>query len=377
MALKSALAATVAWAVALRLPGAAADYAFYAPFGAVVTMYPAVMRSAAEATRGVGAIVLGAVVGHVGQAVLGNGAVAIAVVVTLTVLLAGLPWLEESRAYVPVAGVFVLVLGQGDELVYAASYAGLFLLGAAFTVVVNAALPSAPPVRSADRAVDELRDEAATHLRHLAAALTADAGTNESEVVPERRRLAALTDEARRALAAVEESAHGNRRARHQRNAIARRREELGGLERAVLLVDDIYDMARDEPWGTNLLAVSSTLRGPLAAALEQLAAALTSIGLHDTTPGRRADADAAVRDLVIALTGHEGRSGGPGAESLVVASVATTLRRTLSVLTPTDRIRLSPAPGAENGADAGGDAATGTLDAPEGRRGGEALPPA
>lgn len=244
MAVKSALAATLAWAVALRLPGTVADYSFYAPFGAVVTMYPALMRSAAAAARGVGAIVL----------------------------------------------------------------------------------------------------------------------------APERQRLASLTDEARTALGAVEESARGNRRARHQRRAIARRREELGALERAVLLVDDIYDMARDEPWGKDVLAVSATFRAPMAAALEQLAAALTSIGPRDTTPGRRADADAAVRELATALTDHERRSG-PNAESLVVASVVTTLRRTLSVLTPADRFRLSPAPGADD--------AAATHDAPEGRRGGGTAAPA
>lgn len=350
MAVKSALAANLAWAVALQLPGAAADYSFYAPFGAVVTMYPAVMRSAAEAVRGVGAIVLGATVGFVGQAVLGHGALAVAAVVTVAVLLAGLPWLGESRTYVPVAAVFLLVLGQGDEVTYAASYAGLFLLGAACSVAVNAALPSAPPVRSADRAIDDLRAEAATQLRHLARVLATGARTKEPVLVPERQRLAALTDQARRAIDAVEESARGNRRARRRRAEIVRRREEYGALEHAVLLIDDIYDMASDEPWGEDVLAVSERFREPMATALEQMAAALTSIGLHDTTPGRRADADAAVRELATALDDH-GRRSGLDAESLVVASVVTTLRRTLSVLTPADRIRLPPAPGPGGGA--------------------------
>lgn len=354
MAVKAALAATVAWAVAQQLPGEAAEYAFYAPFGAVATMYPAVMSSATEAMRGVAAIVLGAVVGYAGQALLGHDAVAVAVVVTASVLLAGLPWLGESRTYVPVAAVFLMILGQGDEVVYAASYAGLFLLGAACSVVVNAAAPSAPPVAAAERAVDALRSEVAAHLRHLARALAehpdgpGEAGPRaDGDRPPDRGRLEVLTAEARTALATVEESVRGNRRARRRREAISRCREEFGGIERAVLLVEDIHDLSADEPWGTDVLTVSPTFRGPMAAALAELGTALTSIGLRDTTPGPRTEADAAVRRLAAALTEHE-RHSPPDAETLVVASLVTTLRRALSVLTPGDRIRLSPPPGTE-----------------------------
>lgn len=43
-------------------------------------------------------------------------------------------------------------------------------------------------------------------------------------------------------------------------------------------------------------------------------------------------------------LLDHE-RDAGPDGQSLVVATVLTTLRRTLSALTPADRIDLSPSP--------------------------------
>ena len=57
-----AVAASLAWALVQLVPGAAGDYPYYAPLGAVVATSATLARSVREATQTVGAIGLGAAV---------------------------------------------------------------------------------------------------------------------------------------------------------------------------------------------------------------------------------------------------------------------------------------------------------------------------
>lgn len=339
---KTSLAAVIAWVVALQVPDAS-DYSFYAPFGAVATMHPAVSRSASDAVRGLLAITLGGTLGLVVDRLLGYQWLSLAVLVALGVLVAGIPWLRDSRSYVPLAAVFVLLVGQGDEVGYAASYAGLFLLGGIVSIGVNAALPTLP-LGPADDAVAALRTEVVSHLRYAAQhldddgcdAALGDHGPGRDEL---RRRLS----RARTVVGEFDEAAAANVRARRHRDLVAARGEEFRALERAVLLIDDLYGISADQPWGTPVGDVSRELRAPMATALRELAGAIREIGVSDTESGRRQRVDRAVQRLVLALGEHERRHG-QDAESLVVATVVTTLRRTLTVLTP-DGIHLSTGP--------------------------------
>ncbi|MFC8193020.1 aromatic acid exporter family protein [Cellulomonas sp. NPDC057328] len=341
MAVKAAVAATVAWVVARQLPGVD-EYAFYAPFGAVATTYSAVVHSVSAAVRTVVAILLGAVLGVAADQLLGPGLLAIPLVVGLGMLLAGLPWLGDSRSYVPVAGMFVLLLGHGQEVGYAASYAGLFLLGAACTVAVSAIRPPLPLDRT-DRALAALRDACAEQLTQLAAVL--DPGDDEDPGDPPGRDH--LTDTLARARSATDElreAARGNPRGRRHAAAVARRTDDLGALQRVVLLVDDLQAMSEDRPWGTSVRAFPAGLRARMADALRELAATTAEAATSDDEPGRRRSADTAVRALAAELRRYE-HDGGSEAVALVASTVITTLRRSLSALTPHERIRLSESP--------------------------------
>ncbi|WP_309133480.1 hypothetical protein [Cellulomonas sp.] len=340
MAVKAAIAATVAWLLALQVPGVR-EYAFYAPFGAVATTYSAVVQSVSATVRTVAAILLGAAVGVLADLLLGPGVAAIALVVGLGMLLAGVPWLGDSRSYVPVAGMFVLLIGHGQELGYAASYAGLFLLGAACTVVVSAIRP-ALPLERADRALDALREASVQHLGLLAAALDPDA--DEDVDVPPRERLSEPLARARAEVDELRQAARVNPRARRRPADVARRVDDFGALQRAVLLVDDLQAMGEDEPWGTSVRRLPQELRRPMAAALRELAATTAQAATADSEPGRRRSADRAVVALVAALRRYDA-DGGSDAVALVVSTVVTTLRRSLSALTPAEHIRLSSSP--------------------------------
>jgi uncharacterized membrane protein YccC len=329
---KTALAALVAWLVGRQIPGAS-EYSFYAPFGAVATMHPAVSRSASEAVRGLAAIVLGGALGVLADAVVGPSSATLALVVGVGVLLGGLPWLGASRVYVPLAGVFVLLVGQGDEVSYAASYAGLFLLGGVVSIVINAALPTLA-LGTADQAVDALRVEVVARLRLIADQLATDCEDPLPGQDHDRSGLRRALARAQTVLGEVDESAAGNLRARRDPSAVTGRTEEFRALERAVLLIDDLYGLSEDSPWGTPVGRLSRELRAPMATALRELAEAVREVGVHDDEPGRRRRVDRAVQDLVTALAQHE-EENDHDAQTLVVATVVTTLRRTLSAVTP------------------------------------------
>ncbi|GHG53063.1 hypothetical protein GCM10011331_18310 [Flavimobilis marinus] len=341
MALKASVAAMAAWLIALRLPTATDQYAFYAPFGAIATMYPAVARSASQSVRAVVAISLGAATGLGVELLLGNGVLALGLVVGVGMLLAGLPWLGENRSYVPIVALFVVLLGQGDEVGYAGAYAGLFLLGAVVGVLVNAAVP-AFPVQRADHALDRLREVVADHLADAAEQIRDGRDLDTADAhAPGGETLARATDRARRAIDDLTEAAQANPRARLRPDAAPTRRATFRALERTVLLVDDLYALADDQPWGARAGAVAPQMRGPLADALAQLGQAVLVVGPLDDKPGPRADVEAAMHALAAALEEHE-QAAGPDPEGLVVATVLTTLRRTLAALTPTDRIALA-----------------------------------
>ena len=340
LAVKAAVAATLAWVIAQRIPGAQ-EYAFYAPFGAVATTYSAVVRSVAETVRTVAAILLGAAVGVLADAVLGSGVAAIALVVGLGMLLAGLPWFGDARSYVPIAGMFVLLVGQGDQLDYAAAYAGLFLLGAACTVAVSAVRPTLPLERT-DRALDALREACVEHLQALAAAI--DPGADDEGGLPARDALSGPLARARTEVDELRQAARANPRARRRPADVARRTDDFGALQRAALLVDDLHAMAEDEPWGTSVVRLPDELRTPTADALRELAATTAQAGTRDVEPGRRSSTDRATGALVAALRRYQD-AGGADAVALVVSAVVTTLRRSLVALTPPDSFHLSTSP--------------------------------
>lgn len=340
LAVKAALGATIAWVLALQIPDVQ-EYAFYAPFGAVATAYPAVVRSVAATVRTVGAILLGAAVGVLADVLLGPGVPAIALVVGLGVLLAGWPRFGDAGVYVPVAGMFVLLVGQGDQLDYAAAYAGLFLLGAACTTLVSAVRPVLPLDR-VDRVLDALREACVEHLRALAAVI--EPGAGDDVELPDREALSAPLAVARAEVDELRETVRANRRARRRPQEVARRTDDFAALQRATFLVDDLQAMVEEEPWGLSVVRLPDELRTPTADALRELAATTAEAAAHDSKPGRRRSADRATGALALALRRYE-EGGGAEPAALVVATVVTTLRRSLSALTPADRMALSASP--------------------------------
>jgi uncharacterized membrane protein YgaE (UPF0421/DUF939 family) len=144
LAVKCAVAAALAWLLVLPLGGVADDYPYYAPLGAVVAVGTTVVHSLRASVQSVMALTLGAAL-SIGVGLLPlPEVIAIAAVVGVGTMAAGWRHVGEMASWVPISGLFILIIGRSDPGNYGFAYAALTGLGAAVGVLVNGAVPPLP-----------------------------------------------------------------------------------------------------------------------------------------------------------------------------------------------------------------------------------------
>ncbi|TDE91544.1 hypothetical protein EXU48_15470 [Occultella glacieicola] len=328
LTLRAALAAGLAWTIVSLLPlAAAAQYPYYAPFGAVIATTFTVSSSVRESVQAVAAIALGGLTAGLVDMVFGTTTLlTIVLVVAAGVALAGLRPLGSMGGWVPTAGIFTLIIGHG-ETAFAGSYAGLTLLGACVGVGVNALFPPLP-VGPASRSIRATREAVAGQLRDLAEALETTTFPSMADWEHQHRGMDRARLTMREAIAQAQEARRANRRARRHSDDIDALVVEADALERLTFVVADLSDLIlRDHlapgPEGRPT-RLPADLRAPIVHSIRLLAGALS---LGDVSALR--EELAAVDDQLATLvsTASE-RSGGP--DDLVLNSVLLALRRGL-----------------------------------------------
>lgn len=174
LAAKTAVAAALAWYLAPYVPWAQSEYSYYAPLGVLVSMYPTVARSASSGVQAVVGLGIGIGLGLASLAVVGLGVpriAAVAAVILIGVLLAGVRALGVGRDWVAIAGLFVLLLGGADPDGYSVSYLVTMAFGVVVGVIVNLVVVPPLRVKRADDRLAELRDALAASLRSIADSL--------------------------------------------------------------------------------------------------------------------------------------------------------------------------------------------------------------
>ncbi|MGY1725509.1 aromatic acid exporter family protein [Geodermatophilus sp. SYSU D01062] len=251
-AVRAALAAALAWQVAVLLPPPFTSYAYYAPLGAVIAVHPTVADSAAAAWRTVLAILLGFGLGvtvHQLTAEALPGALTIALIVALAVGVEQWRVLQEHASWVSFAAVLMLTVGTAaDPARYAVAYAGLTLLGAATGVLVTTVLFPPMQLTAAVRAIATTRALLARHLHDIAGGLRHGELPAPGAWMRPRRDLDAALDRMRAAEAVVERARRANPRARRWGGTAARVREESRALDRVAVLVDDLTTLVAHLP---------------------------------------------------------------------------------------------------------------------------------
>lgn len=328
LALRAAVAASIAWILVRFVPGSQ-DYPYYAPFGAIIATTSTLAGSVRESLQAVGSIVVGGAIAWLVGAATGDhvAALTLALVVALSVSVAGWPVLGAMGGWAPTAAVFTLIIGHG-EAEFIGAYGGLTLFGALVGILVNMVAPPLP-LAPAHAAVSRTRSVLADQLRELADLMVRHELPTIDEWHQEHSELRRARTAMRAAVSRVHESLTANARARARRNrdALAVLTSEADGLDRIALLVADVSDLLL-RPHGVpgapgSQTVLSDDVREPIAGAMRLVADALDAYGQGDEVDPRLQAADAQL-DALVASPAHETHT------QLLVNSVVLSLRRAL-----------------------------------------------
>ncbi|GAB3866555.1 hypothetical protein GCM10028801_38990 [Nocardioides maradonensis] len=330
MAAKTAFAAGAAWLVVQPIGGFVHHYPYYAPLGAAVAMSTTVAASMRFTLQSVAAILGGAVLALAVRALPIGEPAGIALVTGAGTLVAGWRFLGAMSGWVPIAGLFVLILGGDQPERYVVAYGGLTGVGALIGVGVNALLPQLP-FAPASRAQADLRHRLARELDELTDGLDAEQRLDEGweDVV---RSLDPQMREVEDLLRVGEDARRANWRARRWTELADRRHRQGRSLRRLAGCVEEVVALTSapdasvhdDGPAGTRL-------RTSLAAALRATADLVRAVDEDDPDAGseeqeRAADAVAELRRTVTRLLPESDQS------RFDAAGIVASLERAVSV---------------------------------------------
>lgn len=290
LAVKTAIAAAVAWLLVQPFGGFVDNYPYYAPLGAVVAMSTSVVQSVRTAAQAVAAIVTGAALAFGMDALPLTEPLAIGLGLGLGTLLAAVRFFGAMAGWVPFATLFVLIVGAHDPWRYAAAYGGLTALGATVGVIANLALPQLP-LTPAARAQERLREQLADQLDLLADGLERgevlspdDWASLRVELWPQARRVDDL-------VTAAADSRRANWRAARWTESADRAEKQARALQRLTGCVDEVIALVGDVR--TSVHAddeLAAHLRARSAAALRAVAEMLRTVP-DDTRRSEEPDA--------------------------------------------------------------------------------------
>lgn len=324
LAVKTALAAAIAWWIALRMPGVASEYPYYAPLGAVACMYPTIAGSARQGFQTLLGLALGFALA-MPVILMGEVSVlSVAIVVGVGVLAAGLPKIGAGRDWIPIASLFVLLVGGDDPEAYSFAYLLQMLVGVLVGLAVNMVVFPPLHLDGAVRGLENFRGLLARQLGDMAAAIH-EAWPPEHEEWSEREgRLSTIGQQVRSAVQLADSSRSGNvRRRRHQRDLTADY-HALQAMERIAFHVQDMTEVLAGVIWRTpEATPLPPVLVEPLGAAMS-----LTADAVHEWDPESSAmtDAEAAVERLMQ----HINTSAAAEHRVQATASLGMSLRRIL-----------------------------------------------
>ncbi|AXJ11945.1 FUSC family protein [Arthrobacter sp. PM3] len=332
LALKAAIAAGIAFAIAPYMPGSAAEYPYYAPLGALVAMYENVAGSMRQGLQTLVGLAIGVGLAFVLFSLGQPSPVTVAVVMGVGVILAGLPKIGSGRDWIPTAALLVLLVGGHNPDTFSFGY--LFQMGVGVTVGIVVNLLVFPPLhfRAAALSIAELRQALAQQLWDMGKAL------KESwppEHVDWSRRSEALAAHARSVRFAVEK-ADASRRANPRRHLHPRDMDRdyrnLRDLERLTFHVQDVTQVLSDVIWAEDApFVVPDEYTEPLGDAVSAVGDVLRAT--EEDQPERQAELSAAADAAIDSLTARLASEPRPVGAASAVESILVSLHRMLRVV--------------------------------------------
>jgi uncharacterized membrane protein YgaE (UPF0421/DUF939 family) len=336
LAVKAALAAGVSWQLAQLFPVSISQYAYYAPLGAVLAMYPSVASSLKAGAQTVLGVILGAGIALAVDVFLPTNGMTVALLVGGGICAGLIRWLGEQRSWVPITALFVFTIGEPGSLAYAAGFVGLTLVGVAVGTAVNFLVFPPLHLRESRQAVQALQEIVSEQLEDLAEGLE-HSEVPDREIWEERTRAVAPTvSTMHHALSHLASSTRGNPRARRHRDDTARQARRGHAFQRMALLVEDLVNvLAEVEQTDVPALPFDDVVRLRCALAMRRLADLARSWDADnrandDDVEAKVTAACRALEELEDAVAADPSSGG---SDPFVAGSIVTTLRRCLGAL--------------------------------------------
>jgi uncharacterized membrane protein YgaE (UPF0421/DUF939 family) len=334
LSVKAAVAAALAWLLVQPLWGVADDYPYYAPLGAVIAVTTTVAGSVRESVQSVAAIFVGACLALTGLSTELPIVVDLAVVVGVGTAISAWSRFGDKAAWVPISGLFVLIIGRNDPIDFVAAYLGLTALGACVGVALNVLMPPLALTPMAD-SVKRLRSVLADQLEELADGLLRDSPPTADEWGKRQRSIRPTTEQMQRVVGHATDGRRANWRAKRWDETAEQRYQQARALQQVAFLIEDITSLVVEhERAEKETVALGPSLRPYAARALGTLADVLCSV------EGETADADAlrradrAVVALAEAIRDARTRSS---SDLFAAGTIVTGTRRALASLVPDD----------------------------------------
>ncbi|CAH0206804.1 hypothetical protein SRABI76_02158 [Microbacterium oxydans] len=315
---KTMLAVGLAWWIAPHMPGVTDEYPYYAPLGALLSMYPTLMGSARSSLQTLLGLATGIGLAALVVITIGPTWWTIPLIVGVGVLVSGTGWFGAGRDYVPIAALFVLIIGGQNADDYSLGYLTQTAVGVVVGLIVNFVVAPAPLTASAQLRVREFRAQLAAHLDDIAVAVSESWPPEREQWALDAGSLADTARSVRATLDEADESRRWNLRARGSRAHTADVHAQLAALDRIADRIRDVSETIADTIWDRpGALDLDPTVVAPLTDACHAVAAVIALDDLDSAEAHRvRGEAARAVRLLLETVddrTVEARRSMGPG----------------------------------------------------------------
>jgi uncharacterized membrane protein YgaE (UPF0421/DUF939 family) len=309
LAAKAALAAGLAFFIAPYMPGAAAEYPYYAPLGALVSMYHNVAGSVRQGLQTLVGLAMGIGLAFLLVNITDPSPLTVAIFMGIGVLLAGLPRLGSGRDWIPTAALLVLLVGGSDPDDFSFGYLIQMGVGVAVGIAVNFLVFPPLHFHAAAASLDELRLALGTQLTDMAAALKEKWPPEHEDWSRRSDQLAAAARSVRHLVQEADASRRANPRRRLHPRDVDRDYRNLRELERVTFHIQDMTEVLSDVIWQDQVpYTVPIRDSGPLADAMAATGELLR--GFHSEESESQHDlfaaAEAAVEACMAATAGTD-----------------------------------------------------------------------
>jgi uncharacterized membrane protein YgaE (UPF0421/DUF939 family) len=339
LAAKAALAAGLAFFIAPYMPAAAAEYPYYAPLGALVSMYHNVAGSVRQGLQTLVGLGMGIGLAFLLVNITDPSPLTVAIFMGIGVLLAGLPRLGSGRDWIPTAALLVLLVGGSDPDDFSFGYLVQMAVGVAVGIAVNFLVFPPLHFNAAAASLDELRLALGTQLTDMGAALKEKWPPEHEDWSRRSDELAAAARSVRHLVQEADASRRANPRRKLHPRDVDRDYRNLRELERVTFHIQDMTEVLSDVIWQDQVpYTVPIRDSGPLADAMSATGELLRAFQSEESESQHDlfAAAEAAVEACMAATAGPDPAEVDADEASVTASeSILLSLHRILRAVRP------------------------------------------